>query len=182
MVAMGTFDKRKGADLFVKAAARARKLGSQARFVWIGRAPHPSEDLGDAYKSLLEHGIHVPESADPFPYLARADVFVLPSREDPFPLVVLEAMALGKPVIAFERSGGAREALRDGAGELVADFSASRLAERIDLVLKTPVRAAVLSENAQRAQLAFDASIAHKHFDSIVDSLVEQGRAARATI
>ena len=52
----------------------------------------------------------LPEVADPSAHLAAATVVVSTSREDPFPLSLLEAAALGTPVVAFD-SGGFGELL-----------------------------------------------------------------------
>jgi len=169
IVAIGTFDRRKGADLFAKAAIKARKDGLRARFAWIGRGPHPYEGLIETLRDCGDALIHIPETPNPFPYLARADVFVLPSREDPFPLVVLEAMALGVPVIAFERSGGAREALADGVGELVAEFSVVRLLERIELLVNNEALREKLGVCGVEAQKKFDVVPMVPQFQTLID-------------
>jgi hypothetical protein len=51
---------------------------------------------------------------------SAADAFALTSREDPFPTVVLEALSAGLPVVAFDRSGGIPDMLREtGQGDVV---------------------------------------------------------------
>jgi glycosyltransferase involved in cell wall biosynthesis len=177
VVAIGTFDRRKGADLFAKAAAKARKDGLRARFAWIGRGPHPYEGLIETLRDCGDALIHIPETPDPFPYLARADVFVLSSREDPFPLVVLEAMSLGIPVVAFERSGGAREALEHGVGELVSEFSVARLLERIEALVRDATIRKQLGARGVEAQKKFDAHAMLPAFDAVIDNV----RAAHQT-
>ncbi len=44
-----------------------------------------------------------------YPYIALSDIFILPSENEPFGLVVIEAYSLGKPVLVFSDSGGAAE-------------------------------------------------------------------------
>jgi glycosyltransferase involved in cell wall biosynthesis len=61
--------------------------------------------------------------------MAAADVFLLPSREDPFPNVVIEALAAGTPVVAFADTGGAPEALTDGAGVVVPYLDVDAMAQ-----------------------------------------------------
>jgi glycosyltransferase involved in cell wall biosynthesis len=69
--------------------------------------------------------------ADSFAFIAAADVFVLPSLAEPFGLAILEAMALGKPVIAA-RAGGPREIVVDGqTGRLVKPSDPRMLADAI---------------------------------------------------
>src|SRR6185312_17200948 len=59
------------------------------------------------------------------------DVFVLLSREDPFPLIVLEAAFLYKPIIAFENSGGIPEFIEHGAGMLAPYLDTSEIARKV---------------------------------------------------
>jgi glycosyltransferase involved in cell wall biosynthesis len=51
---------------------------------------------------------------NPFPYMARADVFALTSEEEGFGLVLVEAMALGLPIVATRCPGGPVDILEDG--------------------------------------------------------------------
>ncbi len=129
----GTLDFRKGADLIVRLAQLDPVPGApHLSFVWVGGSP----DAVRWYRYLSEiEGLGdrvrwVGEVADPRAYLAAADLFALPSREDPFPLVVLEAMAMGLPVVAFNRLGGAPEAIGSDAGIVVPayDLAAYRAA------------------------------------------------------
>lgn len=103
---------RKGPDLFVQMAAalvRARP-DLDVHFVWLG-APGdehiPVES--DVNKLGLTGRVHfVDELPDPADLFAAMDVMCLTSREDPYPLVMLEAASLGVPVVSFD-NGGATE-------------------------------------------------------------------------
>ena len=69
---------------------------------------------------------------------ASADVVALPSLFDAFPLVVLEAMACGRPVIVSENSGAA-DFVRDGVdGFVVPIRDATAIAERIEFLRERP--------------------------------------------
>lgn len=129
VASMGTFDRRKGADIFVKVAKKLSganpKSNSKIKMLWIGQRPRLHDSLLHVFDANRSAFIYIDEVKNPFPFLSRADIFFLPSREDPFPLVVLEAMALGKPVVAFRGSGGAAEA-GDGSIVLVDGFDVDR--------------------------------------------------------
>ncbi len=93
---------RKAPDLFLQAAAdlRRRRPDIDAHFVWIGGVD--PRDLTPVATDLVRLGLadrmhFVGEVAAPADLLATFDVFCLTSREDPFPLVMLEAAALGVP-------------------------------------------------------------------------------------
>lgn len=65
-----------------------------------------------------------------YDYLNAADGFVLLSREDPFPLVMLEAAYLQKPIVSFA-SGGASEFILPGMGQVIDSFNPVHLAKEM---------------------------------------------------
>jgi glycosyltransferase involved in cell wall biosynthesis len=110
----GTVESRKGADLWVRAARLVLEAPRQVpvRFVWVGEVSEP-----ELVRGVPREVEFIGATDNPYPHLGRFDVATLPSRDDPFPLVVLEAMTLGTPVVAFA-VGGVPEQIGD-AGVLV---------------------------------------------------------------
>jgi glycosyltransferase involved in cell wall biosynthesis len=142
--ACGTVEDRKGTDLWLRVArqVRAERPELDVRFQWIGRQKGTwSQELTD---ELGLTGIvdFTGEINDPAPLVARLDVFTLPSRRDPFPLVVLEAMALARPIVAFD-VGGVAEQLGD-AGVVVPP-------EDVDTMAKTVI--GLLDDESARRSL-----------------------------
>lgn len=123
VVNAGFADLRKGFDLFVGAARIAIERNPDYHFVWLGDVEPGLENwiLRDVAGSELEAHLHlVPFTNEISLYLQGADVFAMTSREDPFPSVVLESLALGTPVVGFDGGGGFAELLCDeGNGALV---------------------------------------------------------------
>lgn len=88
---------------------------------------------------------------DPFPYMARADLFVLSSRFEGFGNVLAEALAVGTTCVSTDCESGPREILGDGRyGDLVPVGSVSELANAISRSLERPVEPQRLREAALR--------------------------------
>ena len=135
--ACGTLEYRKGTDLFVDLADRF-KGDAGVHFLWIGRADSASDPLyGETVEKIRRLGLNdkvtiVKPGGAPGDHISALDVFVLSSREDPFPLVCLEAAAFGKPVVCFADAGGMPEFVCNDAGSIVpfADVDALAAAVR----------------------------------------------------
>ena len=129
----GTLDMRKGIDHFAAVAKNVVRKNSHSdsiHFVWVGdghRWPHSTfhyVQIDLRLSKVAAHVHFVGEREHVDSYFKGADMFFLSSRVDPFPCVIHEAMATELPVMAFEDSGGACEALAGGAGYMVpyADY------------------------------------------------------------
>lgn len=115
---------RKGFDFLPELSERLR--GENARILWLGQLL--PDGLTHYVRQRLSQTdgapVHLtgPLRGDYFNYLALADGFVLTSREDPFPLVMIEAAALGKPIVSFP-SGGVSEFVQPGMGAVVDSWN-----------------------------------------------------------
>jgi glycosyltransferase involved in cell wall biosynthesis len=134
---VGRLQRWKGMHVFIAAMARVHKLRPDARAVIVG-APHETEPRYEAQLRVqaAASGLdglvrfagfqsNVPE------WIQAMDVFVHASDGEPFGIVVIEAMALGKPVIAGA-AGGPAEIITDGEnGVLVLYGDEESLAQSI---------------------------------------------------
>ncbi len=132
----GTLDLRKGIDHYAAIARKVvetNKTKLPIHFVWVGEGPRWTHSTYhyvklDLDKSPARENVHfIGERADVEPYFVGSDAFMMSSRVDPFPCVIHESMAAGLPIIAFDNSGGAPEAIDNGAGFVVpyADYEQS---------------------------------------------------------
>ncbi len=139
VLTIGYGDRRKGLDLLGEAAERLVPSQPDLHFVWVG---HFDEALMDMVRRRLDaRGLLGNFHADGIDfdtdlYYAGADVYALTSREDPFPSVVLEALSVGLPVVAFAGTGGAEQILSRGAGCLVSPIDARQFSEALDALLQ----------------------------------------------
>jgi glycosyltransferase involved in cell wall biosynthesis len=137
VAALAMNDWRKGADIFLLVAAGVFKKdpGADIQFIWMGGARESLETkkmLHDINKLDLEGKIIVIESIKNYtPIYQCIDILLLTSREDPFPLVVLEAASKKIPTICFEKAGGAPEFVCPDAGAVVPYLDIEAMADAI---------------------------------------------------
>ena len=139
IVSIGRLSSEKNFDVLIRAHALVRQAGVAHRLVIIGDGPD-REALLELVGTLgVTDSVDLPGfKANPFPLLAKADLFCLPSRYEGFPLSLLEALALGVPTVA---TGCGSELLAEGKyGDLVTAGSAEELAACIERHLRDPTR------------------------------------------
>ncbi len=150
---------RKGADLFVDVARRIR-TDVPAQFAWAGRRPRAFARLLDADTRLC--GLSgdltwLGELDDVGPLLTAAQVLVMTSREDPQPLVALEAAAMGTATAGFAVGGIAD--LQDAGAALAVPYP--------DTVALAREVTTLLSHPEQRGRLACEAENRRSEHHSI---------------
>jgi glycosyltransferase involved in cell wall biosynthesis len=155
-VACGTLSARKGADLFLAVARRVREDAAMrdSHFVWVGgnaSSPERAALVKEAESLGIQDHVHfLGHRTDYLDFLGAADVCLLTSREDPFPLVVLEAAGFGKPVVCFEGGGGAPEFVRSDAGVCVPLADVQAMAAAAIALARSPATRAVLGAAARQ--------------------------------
>ena len=125
ITSVGFLERRKGPDLLVQSIAELRRSSINVHCFWIG---HYDSDVLKEVNALIDR-YHLQDCfhllgfiKDPLEYYAAADVYALPSREDPFPNVVLESLNVNVPVVAFRGSTGCEELIIQHGGVLVEPF------------------------------------------------------------
>lgn len=147
---VGAVEHRKGVDLWLRVARimTTTSAPGSLRFVWVGDGAPP------AAAAALEHVEFTGPVADPAAAMAGFDIMTLPSRDDPFPLVVMEAMLLGVPVVAFD-VGGVAHQLGDSGVLVPAEDVESFAREVAGLVADPERRARLGTRGAERASAMF---------------------------
>ena len=139
VVAVGKLIERKGFATLLRAFARlaARR---PARLIVLGEGRFRSRLVALAKRLGVARQVAFPGFAEnPYAFLARADLFVLSSRNEALPTVLIEAMVCGCPVVSTDCDFGPREILEDGRhGPLVPVGDAEALAAAMGAVLDRP--------------------------------------------
>lgn len=160
VIGVGYGDLRKGIDLFIQLWRLSQDASKRVHFIWVGDVcPNVMKWLGQEVDAAAETGtFHVAgfrEDVDAF--YAAADCFVLTSREDPYPSVVLEAMSAGLPAIAFDKAGGIPDLLRNTSfGQVVPFCDTVAMARAIMDALERPLSLDAREERRQYIRTKFD--------------------------
>jgi glycosyltransferase involved in cell wall biosynthesis len=118
-------------DLFVAAASKVIEQCPAARFVIAGDGPDRESIEHSVREANLAHKILLLGHCDRvYDVLRAADVFVLTSDHEGLPMVLLEAMQLGIPIVA-RRVGGLPEVLGEDCGQFVDDADPGHIGEAI---------------------------------------------------
>jgi glycosyltransferase involved in cell wall biosynthesis len=145
--------KDKGIFEYVKAARIVKARYPQARFRLVGWIDEgPQEISRTDLDSWVKEGVieYLGRLDNVRPAIADASVYVLPSYHEGTPRTVLEAMAMGRPVITTD-APGCRETVQEGRnGFLVPVRNAEVLAERMERFIKHPELIARMGKESRR--------------------------------
>jgi glycosyltransferase involved in cell wall biosynthesis len=180
VLSIGRFVAEKGHRHLLEAAARIERTKPGAHWVLVGAGELEASLKHQARGLGLESRVHFTGWRDDIPeVLAVSDVFVLPSESEGFGRVVVEAMAMARPVVATA-VGGVPEIVQDGqTGILVPPSDPAALADAVRSLLDDPARASRLGAAGRaRAESRFTLTA---HVDGVerVYAEVLGGHAAR---
>jgi glycosyltransferase involved in cell wall biosynthesis len=131
VVSVGRLSAEKGHDRLLEAFARVAEARPRWRLVIAGEGPLRGELEALRDRLGLRGRVELPGLVrDVDSLLAGADLYVLASRREVFPMALCEAMARGVPAVAMEYRPGVREIVRDGVdGVVVPAGDVSALAD-----------------------------------------------------
>jgi glycosyltransferase involved in cell wall biosynthesis len=162
LIGVAYADLRKGFDLFLQLWRLLQASDPAVHLLWVGPmdreiATYMAPEIEAAQASGTFHLFGYRH--DLFALFSAADVYMLTSREDPFPSSVLEAMSAGLPTVAFASSGGIPEMLEaHDAGQVVprGDLPAMAAAAIALCALDAEALAARRTRLAEIARAQFD--------------------------
>jgi glycosyltransferase involved in cell wall biosynthesis len=131
----GNAEWRKGVDIFILVAQQILKSHPGMHFIWVG-VQNDGEDFKhlthDLAKMGIDKNVHlIGPCAEYLDYVACYDIFTLTSREDPYPLVILEAGLNQVPVLCFADSGGSPDFVGNDTGCVIAYSDVAEMASVI---------------------------------------------------
>ncbi|MFM0152453.1 glycosyltransferase [Paraburkholderia sediminicola] len=148
----GAVELRKGFDIFCQVGVELLKVGyTNFKMYWIGATNSHLDPIAEIERAgLRDHVEWLGVKNYPRDYFRHGHLFLLPSREDPYPLVCMEAAECHLPVICFdERAGGMHTFVENDAG-VVVPFE--------DAVAMASAARKLLTNNTLREKLGQSAS------------------------
>ena len=173
VVSIGRYAYDKGNDLLLRAWAIIDKQAPDWTLDVYGNG-----DRASYQQQLVELGIdqqrchlYGPTTEVKKAYLSSS-LFVLPSRFEGFGLVLIEAMACGVPVIAFDCENGPRSIINHGAsGFLIPPFDVEAMADKILLLMRDDTLRKAMGFKAQKAACQYDIDTVGKLWKQLFDEL-----------
>ena len=167
---VGRLEQIKGPDRFIEAAKKVHAACPQTHFVMVGDGPMQKELMRMIHGTP---GFHLVGYQEDIPDLmAIFDLVMIPSLNDGFNLVAVEAMASSKPIVATA-VGGLPEVVGEG-GILVKPHDTKGLAQETIRLINTPVRRKEIGEKGRRrAETFFNWDVCLQHTLDIYHQVVE---------
>lgn len=179
LIAAGRLVPAKGFDTLIDAAAHLHASGEQFTLTIHGEGPD---------RSALEHqiacaGLHdivtlAGHTADLAPVLAGAALLVSSSRREGFGNVLIEAMAVGTPVLATRAGGPDTFIEHDQNGFLVEPDDAAALAQTIAALLNDPARRERVRAAARDTAARYTVAASTDEFTALLDTVLARARQA----
>jgi glycosyltransferase involved in cell wall biosynthesis len=141
----------KGIETLVDALPEVLDAHPDASVAIAGRGPDREQLMARAHERGVGAAVHlIGETAGPLPLLTGTDVFVSASWAESFPYNVLEAMAVGLPVVGTDVGGTAEAVAHGQTGLIVPPRDPQALAAAIRVLLDDPVRGRTLGQAGRR--------------------------------
>lgn len=161
--------KRKGSDMILPVAREVSKLYPDVYFIVVGDGPDYERLLGalkndPSLSRFVRLEGAIPNSLVP-KYLSLADVFFMPSEEEGFPRVLLEAMAMGVPFVVSD-VGAVKEIVPASMKSYVINYGNTDLfAEKLsELIMKNLAEQKIISAELTETVAGYDVNIVAGRF------------------
>lgn len=171
IVCIAVLTHEKGVDTLLEAASLLRAVDATARWLVVGEGPERNALERRRHALALDDTVEfAPVATTPYDALSTATLAVQPSRSEGLGSAVLQALALGVPVVAA-RTGGLPDALEHGGGMLVAPDSPAELCDAVKRLLHDDAARQVLGEQGRIAARWFTLELLVKRTIDVYRSL-----------
>ena len=151
---IGRLVYQKGFKYLIRAAKILHQKNKKIRFVFVGQGPEENalKHMAETY-GISDICTFTGQRFDIPQLLSDFDIFVLPSVLEGLPRVVIEAMAMGKPIVASDIDGVREELIHDRTGLMVPPRNSEALAEAIVHLINDKNKANQLGSEARKSAI-----------------------------
>jgi glycosyltransferase involved in cell wall biosynthesis len=170
-VLSGMSSERKGFDLLPDIANQLND--PRVHLIWVGNiiddglVYYTQQRIANSNTATKVHLVGK-QKEDYYNYLSLGNGFLLTSRQDPFPLVMIEAAYLGKPIVSFP-SGGASEFILEGMGAVTEDISVKQMVRKMRSIMNGELHTD--SDKSQKRAGLFNVKNGYENWAEIMDKM-----------
>ncbi len=150
LLSVGRLTTQKGFDILLQVFARIHRLRPEWKLKIVGDGEEKAALVSTVHRLSLADSVSVcPGTREIEAEYLNASIYVMTSRWEGFPLVLLEAQACGLPVVSFDCPTGPAQVLSDGVnGYLISAFDQERMVERLLELIDNRARRSDFSQQA----------------------------------
>jgi len=163
LITVGTLRYKKRHDLLLKSFAL---LPDKYRLIIVGSGAEESRLKRIVVAlNLKERVVFAGHQSNPYPYIKHVDLFILTSEHEGFPNVLLEANALGLPIVSFSSPGGITEIIEEGINGFTVPYGkVEKLALKIEEAIDYGFNKEDIVDSVKRR---FSEEIIFLHYENI---------------
>lgn len=176
IITIGRLETQKNQIMLLKAFKKVKEKYPKVDLVILGQGSL-KEELNQQVRDLkLEESVHFLGFSDnPYYYLKNSDIFVLSSRYEGFPHVLLEAMSLKVPIISTNCPTGPKDILKNGKyGYLVKVDDVKQLSKKILKLLSDDKKYKKKVEKAYKEVNKYLPSVITGKYEKLFESIIEK--------
>lgn len=170
-VSVGRVNTGKGYPLLFEIHKNLWNKGLKHRILIIGSG----KEFDELNQLAINHGLEnsfvlLGSKNNPFPYMKNADIFILPTQSEAYPLAVKEALILGIPVLVTN-TGGVSEIVSDGTDGLLMKYEQEDISNKMELLLTNSELVKTLKSGAEKAKNNFKTNEIYIQIENLLNSL-----------
>jgi len=177
ILCVGSLIERKGVDLLLRALGNVE---CDYQLYLAGSGNEKENLISLAEKLKIEQKVHFLgqlSREELLKHYADSDLFVLPTREDCFALVILEAMCSGLPIVCSQYADGAYDLIEEGKNGLIVDpYNEKTFAEKIESVLRNETLRKTMRGHSEKVLDKFRFSSISKGYMEAIEESIENGK------
>jgi glycosyltransferase involved in cell wall biosynthesis len=175
-ITIGRLSSEKGHKYLIEAFSKVYKIIPNSKLIIIGEGPLRPQLEGLTKKRELADGIiFMGFRENPYKFLSRSDVFVLPSLFEGLPFTLIEALICKIPIISTDCRTGPREILDNGKyGVLTEVANSNDLAEKMIKLTNNSKERERLIENSCKRILEFDTKNFTANWSKLIENCLKE--------